>query len=87
MLQLQPVPEGSQPLSNDEICNIVLGRQSSYSKGLGWGPNPKSIKKSTSSASSSSYNNQAHIAEVTYLRDDLEKANRMIEQQRLSNKE
>ncbi|TYJ96442.1 CACTA en-spm transposon protein [Cucumis melo var. makuwa] len=40
-LQFQPTPEGSQPLSKDEICDQVLGRQPGYSKGLGWGPKPK----------------------------------------------
>ncbi|KAA0038746.1 CACTA en-spm transposon protein [Cucumis melo var. makuwa] len=34
-LQSQPTPEGSQPLSEDEICDQVLGRRPSYSKGLG----------------------------------------------------
>ncbi|TYK01603.1 CACTA en-spm transposon protein [Cucumis melo var. makuwa] len=37
-LQSQPTPEGSQPLSEDEICNQVLDRQPGYSKGLGWDP-------------------------------------------------
>ena len=36
--QSQPILEGSQPLSRDEICEIVLGRRLEYSKGLGWGP-------------------------------------------------
>ncbi|TYK23259.1 CACTA en-spm transposon protein [Cucumis melo var. makuwa] len=35
-LQFQPTSEGSQPLSRDEICETVLGRQSGYSKCLGW---------------------------------------------------
>ncbi|KAA0067969.1 CACTA en-spm transposon protein [Cucumis melo var. makuwa] len=34
-LQSQPTPEGSQPLSEDEICDQVLGRRPGYSKGLG----------------------------------------------------
>ncbi|KAA0054862.1 zinc finger protein ZPR1-like protein [Cucumis melo var. makuwa] len=50
-LQSQPTPEGSQPLSEDEICDQVLGRRPSYSKGLGWGPKLKAHK--TVSASSS----------------------------------
>ncbi|KAA0033162.1 CACTA en-spm transposon protein [Cucumis melo var. makuwa] len=35
-LQSQPIPEGSQPLSEDEIWDQVLGRRPGYSKGLGW---------------------------------------------------
>uniref|UniRef100_A0A9I9E3R3 CACTA en-spm transposon protein n=1 Tax=Cucumis melo TaxID=3656 RepID=A0A9I9E3R3_CUCME len=31
-LQSQPTPEGSQPLSEDEICDQVLGRRPGYSK-------------------------------------------------------
>ncbi|TYK02259.1 CACTA en-spm transposon protein [Cucumis melo var. makuwa] len=31
----QPILEGSQPLSGDEICDQVLGRRPGYSKGLG----------------------------------------------------
>ncbi|KAA0066194.1 CACTA en-spm transposon protein [Cucumis melo var. makuwa] len=40
-----PTPEGSQPLSEDEICDQVLGRRPGYSKGLGWGPKPKPAKR------------------------------------------
>ncbi|TYK09797.1 zinc finger protein ZPR1-like protein [Cucumis melo var. makuwa] len=43
-LQSQPTPNGSQPLSEDEICETVLGKRPSYSKGLGWGPKHKSRK-------------------------------------------
>ncbi|TYK11752.1 zinc finger protein ZPR1-like protein [Cucumis melo var. makuwa] len=50
-LQSQPNPEGSQPLSEDEICNQVLARRPGYSKGLGWEPKLKARK--TTSASSS----------------------------------
>uniref|UniRef100_A0A9I9E891 CACTA en-spm transposon protein n=1 Tax=Cucumis melo TaxID=3656 RepID=A0A9I9E891_CUCME len=32
-LQSQPTPEGSQPLSEDEICDQVLDRRPDYSKG------------------------------------------------------
>ncbi|TYK03069.1 CACTA en-spm transposon protein [Cucumis melo var. makuwa] len=34
-LQSQPTVEGSQPFSEDEICDQVLGRRPGYSKGLG----------------------------------------------------
>ncbi|TYK11950.1 CACTA en-spm transposon protein [Cucumis melo var. makuwa] len=37
-LQSQPTLEGSQPLSEDEICDQVLGRRPGYSKGLGGDP-------------------------------------------------
>ncbi|TYK08670.1 uncharacterized protein E5676_scaffold118G00140 [Cucumis melo var. makuwa] len=41
-LQSEHTPKSLQPLSGDEICETMLGRQPSYSKGLGWGPKPKS---------------------------------------------
>ncbi|KAA0040189.1 CACTA en-spm transposon protein [Cucumis melo var. makuwa] len=53
-LQFQPTPEGSQPLYGDEICDQVLGRRSSYSKGLGWGPKPKVCKMTSDSSSTTS---------------------------------
>ncbi|KAA0049780.1 CACTA en-spm transposon protein [Cucumis melo var. makuwa] len=46
---------GSQPLSRDEICETILDRQSSYSKGLGWGPKPKSRKTASISSSSTTF--------------------------------
>ncbi|KAA0051316.1 uncharacterized protein E6C27_scaffold55G00290 [Cucumis melo var. makuwa] len=46
----QPTPEGSRPLSGDEICDQVLGRRPDYSKDLGWGSKSKACK--TTSASS-----------------------------------
>ncbi|TYK05628.1 CACTA en-spm transposon protein [Cucumis melo var. makuwa] len=53
-LQSQPTPEGSQPLSEDEICDQVLGRRPRYSKGLGWGPKPKARRTASASSSSTS---------------------------------
>uniref|UniRef100_A0A9I9EM46 CACTA en-spm transposon protein n=1 Tax=Cucumis melo TaxID=3656 RepID=A0A9I9EM46_CUCME len=53
-LQFQPTLEGSQPLFGDEICETVLDRRSSYSKGLGWGPKPKSFKTTGVSRSTTS---------------------------------
>ncbi|KAA0054632.1 CACTA en-spm transposon protein [Cucumis melo var. makuwa] len=53
-LQSQPTPEGSQPLSEDEICDQVLGTQLGYSKGLGWGPKPKAHQTVSASSSSTS---------------------------------
>ncbi|TYK14129.1 CACTA en-spm transposon protein [Cucumis melo var. makuwa] len=53
-LQSQPTPEGSQPLSEDEICDQVLGRRPGYSKGLGWGPKPKAHRTASASSSSTS---------------------------------
>ncbi|KAA0053399.1 CACTA en-spm transposon protein [Cucumis melo var. makuwa] len=52
--QSQSTPEGSQPLSRDEICDRVLGRRPNYSKGLGWGPKPKARKMMSASSSSTS---------------------------------
>ncbi|KAA0063478.1 CACTA en-spm transposon protein [Cucumis melo var. makuwa] len=49
----QPLSEG-QPLSEDEICDQVLGRRSGYSKGLGWGPKPKARRTASASSSSTS---------------------------------
>ncbi|KAA0062810.1 zinc finger protein ZPR1-like protein [Cucumis melo var. makuwa] len=49
-LQSQPTPDGTQPFSRDEICEMVLDRRSGDSKGLGWGPKPKARR--TASASS-----------------------------------
>ena len=54
-LQSQLVPKSSQPLSKDEICEIILGTRSGYSKGLGWGRKPKSRMSSASSSSSNMY--------------------------------
>ncbi|KAA0040902.1 CACTA en-spm transposon protein [Cucumis melo var. makuwa] len=53
-LQSQPTPEGSQPFSEDEICDQVLGRRPGYSKGLGWGPKPKARRTASASSSSTS---------------------------------
>ncbi|KAA0051873.1 CACTA en-spm transposon protein [Cucumis melo var. makuwa] len=53
-LQSQPTLEGSQPLSEDEICDQVLGRRPGYSKGLGWGPKPKARRTASASSSSTS---------------------------------
>ncbi|KAA0063396.1 CACTA en-spm transposon protein [Cucumis melo var. makuwa] len=53
-LQSQPIPEGSQPLSEDEICDQVLGKRPGYSKGLSWGPKPKARRTTSASSSSTS---------------------------------
>ncbi|KAA0060223.1 CACTA en-spm transposon protein [Cucumis melo var. makuwa] len=53
-LQSQPTPEGSQPLSENEICDQVLGRRPCYLKGLGWGPKPKARRTASASSSSTS---------------------------------
>ncbi|KAA0054740.1 CACTA en-spm transposon protein [Cucumis melo var. makuwa] len=52
--QSQPTLEDSQPLSEDEICDQVLGRRLGYSKGLGWGPKPKARRTASASSSSTS---------------------------------
>ncbi|KAA0055896.1 CACTA en-spm transposon protein [Cucumis melo var. makuwa] len=46
-----PLLKGFQPLSGDEICETVLSRRPGYSKGLDWGPKPKSYKCSASISS------------------------------------
>ncbi|KAA0048279.1 CACTA en-spm transposon protein [Cucumis melo var. makuwa] len=53
-IQSQPTPEGSQPLSEDEICDQVLGRRLGYLKGLGWGPKPKARRTASASSLSTS---------------------------------
>ncbi|KAA0039036.1 CACTA en-spm transposon protein [Cucumis melo var. makuwa] len=53
-LQSQPTLEGSQPLSEDEICDQVLGRRPSYSKDLHYGPKPKARRTTSASSSSTS---------------------------------
>ncbi|KAA0032451.1 CACTA en-spm transposon protein [Cucumis melo var. makuwa] len=47
--------EDSQPLSEDEICDQVLGRRPGYSKGLRWGPKPKARKTMSASSSTMSF--------------------------------
>ncbi|KAA0045151.1 CACTA en-spm transposon protein [Cucumis melo var. makuwa] len=53
-LQSQLTLEGSQPPSEDEICDQVLGRRPGYSKGLGWGSKPKARRTASASNSSTS---------------------------------
>ncbi|KAA0063909.1 CACTA en-spm transposon protein [Cucumis melo var. makuwa] len=53
-LQSQPTPEGSQPLSEDEICDQVLDRRPDYSKGLCWGLKLKACRTASASSSSTS---------------------------------
>ncbi|TYK09466.1 CACTA en-spm transposon protein [Cucumis melo var. makuwa] len=78
-LQSQPTPEGSQPLSEDEICDQVLGRRPGYSKGLGWGP--KSKARRTTSASSSSTSCLQSTEKEIELQDKLNKALEQIKMQ------
>ncbi|KAA0025728.1 cytochrome P450 CYP82D47-like [Cucumis melo var. makuwa] len=84
-LQSQPILEDSQPLSRDEICEKVLSRQPGYSKGLGWGPKPKS-RKSCVNNSSTSFLQAREVKEAKALikpqRVELEEAKSMIEEQR-----
>ncbi|KAA0032772.1 uncharacterized protein E5676_scaffold428G00170 [Cucumis melo var. makuwa] len=44
----------NQPLSKDEICEMVLDRRLGYSKGLGWGPKQKAHKTMSASSSTTS---------------------------------
>ncbi|KAA0026134.1 CACTA en-spm transposon protein [Cucumis melo var. makuwa] len=65
-LQSQPTPEGSQPLSRDEIYDQMLGRRPGYSKGLGWGPKPKACKTMSASSSTTSCSQSATEREIKY---------------------
>ncbi|KAA0036190.1 CACTA en-spm transposon protein [Cucumis melo var. makuwa] len=78
-LQSQPTLEGNQPLSEDEICDQVLGRRPGYSKGLGWGPKPKARR--TASASSSSTSCSQSTEKEIELQAKLQKALERIEVQ------
>ncbi|TYK12159.1 CACTA en-spm transposon protein [Cucumis melo var. makuwa] len=68
-LQSQLTSEGSEPLSEDEMCDQVLGRRPDYSKGLGWGPKPKARR--TASASSSSTYCSSSIEKEIELQDGI----------------
>ncbi|KAA0041950.1 uncharacterized protein E5676_scaffold306G001610 [Cucumis melo var. makuwa] len=60
-----PVPThpNSQPLSGHEIRGTILGRRSAYLKCLGWGSKLRS-RKTASSSSSLSYEQEMHTREV-----------------------
>ncbi|TYK30898.1 CACTA en-spm transposon protein [Cucumis melo var. makuwa] len=60
----QPTAEGSQPLSENEICDQVLGRRPAYSKGLGWGPKSKAHKTMSASSSTTSCSQSATEREI-----------------------
>ncbi|TYK03149.1 CACTA en-spm transposon protein [Cucumis melo var. makuwa] len=82
----QPTPDGSQPLSGDEICETVLNRRSSYSKGIGWEPKLKSRKTANASSSSTLFL-QAREYELQQVmieqqRVELDETKCMIEEQR-----
>ncbi|KAA0032328.1 zinc finger protein ZPR1-like protein [Cucumis melo var. makuwa] len=78
-LQSQPTLEGSQPLSENEICDQVLGRRPGYSKGLGWRPKPKARR--TTSVSSSSTSCSQSIQKKIELQAKLNEALERIEVQ------
>ncbi|TYK10968.1 CACTA en-spm transposon protein [Cucumis melo var. makuwa] len=61
---------GSQPLSQDEICDQVLGRRLGYSKGLGWGPKLKARR--TTSVSMQDRNHQALASQVETMKKMIE---------------
>ncbi|TYK08467.1 CACTA en-spm transposon protein [Cucumis melo var. makuwa] len=60
----QPTHEDSQPLSEDEIYDQVLGKRSCYSKGLGWGPKSKAHKTTSASSSTTSCSQSATKREI-----------------------
>ncbi|KAA0055547.1 zinc finger protein ZPR1-like protein [Cucumis melo var. makuwa] len=74
-LQSQPIPEGSQPLFGDEICDQVLGKRPGYSEGLGWGPKPKAHKTTSASSSMISLQDRNHAA----LASQVERMQKLIE--------
>ncbi|KAA0058417.1 gamma-aminobutyrate transaminase POP2 [Cucumis melo var. makuwa] len=61
VLQSQPTLKGSQPLSGDEICEDVLGRRLSYSKGLGWALKSKSRKMASASSATTSMQSMVEL--------------------------
>ena len=71
-LQSHPTPKGSQPLSRNEICETVLGRQPGYSKDLGWGLRPNSRHFSSSSSFTSIERELTQVKEVNELKTHLE---------------
>ena len=85
-LQRQPILEGSQPQSDDDICKIVLGKRPSYSKDLDWGPRPKSRKSPASNSSTTcSYSTAVEHANTVLIEQqklELQEARRIIEEQR-----
>ncbi|KAA0050852.1 uncharacterized protein E6C27_scaffold404G001210 [Cucumis melo var. makuwa] len=66
-------------ISEDEICDQVLGRRPGYSKGLGWGPKPKARR--TASASSSSISCSQYTQKEIELQAKLHEALERIEVQ------
>ncbi|KAL5718381.1 hypothetical protein ACHQM5_011288 [Ranunculus cassubicifolius] len=46
-LKGQPVPEGSTEMTEDDICDVVLGKRSGYKRGLGNGILPPSFSTTT----------------------------------------
>ncbi|TYK24203.1 CACTA en-spm transposon protein [Cucumis melo var. makuwa] len=70
---------GSQPLSVNKIFKTILDRRPDYSKGLRWGPKPKSRNKGSNSSSSSQ---EMHSREVSELRASLECSQSKFEEQR-----
>ena len=77
-LQSQPTLEASQPLSGNEICEAVLGRQLGYSKGIGWGP-WKKFRNIADNSSSTSYEREMHTREVIELEARIEEVTELHE--------
>ncbi|KAA0057456.1 (R)-mandelonitrile lyase 1-like [Cucumis melo var. makuwa] len=85
LLRNEPTPEGSKPVFGDEICKKVLSRRPGYSKGLGWGPKPKT-RKSCASSSSTTFSQAREVEEAKVLIEqqkvELEEAKHVIKGQR-----
>ncbi|KAA0039153.1 uncharacterized protein E5676_scaffold322G00190 [Cucumis melo var. makuwa] len=75
--QSQPILEGSQPFSEDEICEMILGRRLGYLKGLGCEPKPK-FSKMVSGSNASTLCLQ--FTKDLQLRIELDEAKRVIEE-------
>ncbi|KAA0040162.1 uncharacterized protein E6C27_scaffold1302G00120 [Cucumis melo var. makuwa] len=88
MLELQSllILEGSQQLFKDKIYETILGKRPGYSKGLGWGPKPKSRKRNPSH-SSSFYDQEMYNREVNELKASLKNANYLTKEQRIRSEE
>ncbi|KAA0040682.1 uncharacterized protein E5676_scaffold534G00180 [Cucumis melo var. makuwa] len=72
-----PVPE---PLSEDKICDQVLGRRPGYSKCLCWGPKPKACKTMSASSSTTSCS-QSIIERQIQIKAKLDQALEWVELQ------
>ncbi|KAK3230394.1 hypothetical protein Dsin_002275 [Dipteronia sinensis] len=62
-LQTKSVEDGSL-ISDEDICEKVLGKRSGYVKGLGFGPRPKSFKYGASTQVNTNLKQKVEIEEL-----------------------